>query len=358
MENGIRIQKVLSEQGIASRRKVEEWITQGKIKVNGRPAVLGQKINPNRDVVAIDGERVYFQKSNQKYYIMLHKPRGYVTTMSDELGRKCVAELVEDVPERVYPIGRLDKDSEGMLLFTNDGDFANLIMHPSHHVSKTYRVTVRPDISDAQVVQLSTGVEIDGKKTSPAHVTVLEKEPGRVVLQMVIYEGRNRQVRKMCEAVGLEVARLKRTAIGPLKLGMLAPGKWRELRPGEIGMLRNAVKTSTGAPETLGDLDEGILESASRKGRRRDGCSISPSSASADLRRGKALSAGAGSAQAHRAASTASPIPGARATSRISRSPNGGLVCRRRLKLFAKIGIHFRRTNRGRCPRFTGRDRQ
>ena len=240
MENGIRIQKVLSEQGIASRRKVEEWITQGKIKVNGRPAVLGQKINPNRDVVAIDGERVYFQKSNQKYYIMLHKPRGYVTTMSDELGRKCVAELVEDVPERVYPIGRLDKDSEGMLLFTNDGDFANLIMHPSHHVSKTYRVTVRPDISDAQVVQLSTGVEIDGKKTSPAHVTVLEKEPGRVVLQMVIYEGRNRQVRKMCEAVGLEVARLKRISIGPLKLGMLQPGHWRELKPAELTALRNA----------------------------------------------------------------------------------------------------------------------
>ena len=259
MEKGTRIQKVLSEQGIVSRRKAEEWIEQGKIKINGRPAVLGQKINPNRDVVTIDGERVYFQKSSQKYYIMLHKPRGYVTTMSDELGRKCVAELVEDVPERVYLTGRLDKDSEGMLLFTNDGDFANLIMHPSHHVSKTYRVTVRPDVTDAQVIQLSTGVVIDGKKTSPAHVTVLEKEPGRVVMQIVIYEGRNRQVRKMCEAVGLEVARLKRTAIGPLKLGMLAPGKWRELRPGEIGMLRNAVKTSTGAPEVLGDLDEDIL---------------------------------------------------------------------------------------------------
>lgn len=259
MEKGTRIQKVLSEQGIVSRRKAEEWIEQGKIKVNGRPASLGQKINPNRDVVTIDGERVYFQKSSQKYYIMLHKPRGYVTTMSDELGRKCVAELVEDVPERVYPIGRLDKDSEGMLLFTNDGDFANLIMHPSHHVSKTYRVTVRPDISDAQVIQLSTGVVIDGKKTSPAHVTVLEKAPGRVVLQVVIYEGRNRQVRKMCEAVGLEVARLKRTAIGPLKLGMLAPGKWRELRPGEIGMIRNAVKTSAGTPEVLGDLDEELL---------------------------------------------------------------------------------------------------
>ena len=261
MEKGTRIQKVLSEQGIVSRRKAEEWIEQGKIKVNGRPALLGQKINPNRDVVTIDGERVYFQKSSQKYYIMLHKPRGYVTTMSDELGRKCVAELVEDVPERVYPIGRLDKDSEGMLLFTNDGEFANLIMHPSHHVSKTYRVTVRPDVSDAQVVQLSTGVVIDGKKTSPAHVTVLEKEPGRVVMQVVIYEGRNRQVRKMCEAVGLEVARLKRTAIGPLKLGMLAPGKWRELRPGEIGMLRNAIKASSGAPELLNDLDDEILGS-------------------------------------------------------------------------------------------------
>ena len=264
MEKGTRIQKVLSEQGIVSRRKADEWIEQGKSKVNGRPASLGQKINPNRDVVTIDGERVCFQKSSQKYYIMLHKPRGYVTTMSDELGRKCVAELVEDVPERVYPIGRLDKDSEGMLLFTNDGDFANLIMHPSHHVSKTYRVTVRPDISDAQVIQLSTGVVIDGKKTSPAHVTVLEKAPGRVVLQVVIYEGRNRQVRKMCEAVGLEVARLKRTAIGPLKLGMLAPGKWRELRPGEIGMIRNAVKTSAGTPEVLGDLDEELLGKAAK----------------------------------------------------------------------------------------------
>ena len=265
MEKGTRIQKVLSEQGIASRRKAEEWIQQGKVKVNGRPAELGQKINPNRDLVTIDGDRVYFQKSNAKYYIMLHKPRGYVTTMNDELGRRCVAELVEDVPERVYPIGRLDKDSEGLLLFTNDGEFANMIMHPSHHVSKTYRVTVRPDISDAQIIQLSTGVVIDGKKTAPATVTVLEKAPGRVVVQIVIYEGRNRQVRKMCEAVGLEVARLKRTAVGPLKLGMLAPGKWRELRPGEIGMLRNAVRSAQGPLETLNDLDEDMLNAGKRR---------------------------------------------------------------------------------------------
>ena len=243
MSNETRIQKVLSENGIASRRKAEELIQKGKIQINGHPAELGQKINPYRDVVTVNGERVYLNNKTHKVYIMLHKPRGYVTTMSDELGRRCVKELVEDAPERVYPIGRLDKDSEGLLLMTNDGDFANLIMHPSHHVSKSYRVTVRPDISDEQLTQLSSGVVIDGKKTAPAVIHVLEKEVGRVVLQITIHEGRNRQIRKMCEAVGLEVARLKRTTVGPLKLGMLQPGEWRELKPAEVGMLRNAVKT-------------------------------------------------------------------------------------------------------------------
>ena len=186
MSNETRIQKVLSENGIASRRKAEELIQKGKIQINGHPAELGQKINPYRDVVTVNGERVYLNNKTHKVYIMLHKPRGYVTTMSDELGRRCVKELVEDAPERVYPIGRLDKDSEGLLLMTNDGDFANLIMHPSHHVSKTYRVTVRPDISDEQLTQLSSGVVIDGKKTAPAVIHVLEKEVGRVVLQITI----------------------------------------------------------------------------------------------------------------------------------------------------------------------------
>jgi len=244
MSNETRIQKVLSENGIVSRRKAEELIQQGKIQINGHPAVLGQKINPYRDVVTVNHERVYLNNKTHKVYIMLHKPRGYVTTMSDELGRRCVKELVEDAPERVYPIGRLDKDSEGLLLMTNDGEFANLIMHPSHHVSKTYRVTVRPSVSDEQLTQLSSGVEIDGRKTAPAVIHVLDKEPGRVVLQITIHEGRNRQIRKMCEAVGLEVARLKRTTIGPLKLGMLQPGEWRELKPTEVGMLRNAIKTA------------------------------------------------------------------------------------------------------------------
>lgn len=233
MENGIRIQKVLSEQGIASRRKVEEWITQGKIKVNGRPAVLGQKINPNRDVVAIDGERVYFQKSNQKYYIMLHKPRGYVTTMSDELGRKCVAELVEDVPERVYPIGRLDKDSEGMLLFTNDGDFAHRLLHPSHQVDKVYLVTVRGDIRGA-AERLMAITELDGEPIAPARARELSRREGQALLRVTIHQGKNRQIRRMCAGLGLHVEKLLRVEEDGLRLDDLPIGKWRYLTAQEI----------------------------------------------------------------------------------------------------------------------------
>ena len=172
---------------------------------------------------------------------MMNKPRGYVTTVSDELDRRCVMDLLEDVEERVYPVGRLDRNSEGLLLFTNDGEFANSIMHPSRHISKTYRVTVRPDINDDQLVALSEGVVIDGKKTLPASVVVKDKEAGRVVILITIKEGRNRQIRKMCEAVGLEVARLRRISIGPLKLGMLKPGSYRELTADELRALRNAI---------------------------------------------------------------------------------------------------------------------
>lgn len=236
----IRLQKIIAESGLCSRRKAEEYIKQGKVKVNGRVASIGDGATI-KDVISVDGERIYLSKRREKYYIMLNKPRGYVTTMSDELDRRCVTELLEDFPERVYPIGRLDRNSEGLLLFTNDGKFANDIMHPSRHVSKTYRVTVRPGITDEQLVQLSEGVVIDDRKTLPANVTVLTQEQGRVVLQIVIREGRNRQVRKMCEAVGLEVARLKRTAIGPVKLGMLKPGTYRELTSEELRALRSAM---------------------------------------------------------------------------------------------------------------------
>ena len=237
-----RIQKVLSENGILSRRKAEEYVAQGRITVNGRRAETGAAVDPERDVIAIDGVRLELSSRVRKVYILLNKPRGYVTTLNDELGRRCVAELVEDALEHVYPVGRLDKDSEGALILTNDGDFANLIMHPSHHVSKTYRVTVRPGVSEDQLIRLSSGIEIDGKMTAPAQVDVIEKKPDRAVIQIVIHEGRNRQVRKMCEAVGLEVARLKRNSVGPIRLGMLQPGKWRELTPQEVRAVRGAVK--------------------------------------------------------------------------------------------------------------------
>lgn len=257
MPKPIRIQKALTDSGILSRRKTEEYIKAGRITVNGRPAQPGNPVNPDRDVVAIDGVRVPLSSKRENIYIMLNKPRGYVTTTSDELGRRCVTELVEDLEERVYPVGRLDKNSEGLLLMTNDGQFANLMMHPSHHVSKTYRVTVRPDITEDQVVALSTGVDIgEERKTLPAQVHVLEKVPGRVVLQITITEGRNRQIRRMCEAVGLEVARLKRISVGPVRLGMLQPGKWRELKKSEVIALRNAARPA-GQQEPLPQEDKG-----------------------------------------------------------------------------------------------------
>lgn len=231
----VRLQKYLSDCGVASRRKAEELIAAGRVKVNGKPAVIGDKIIPGKDTVVVSGKKVI--KTKKKTYIMLHKPRGYITTLSDELGRKCVAQLVEDVGTRVYPVGRLDRDSEGLLLMTDDGEFANAMTHPSKHVPKTYRVTIRPSISEEQITALSTGIEIDGKVTMPTEVHILEKAEGRVVIELVIYEGRNRQIRKMCESLGLEVARLKRTQIGSVKLGMLKPGDWRNLTDDEVRKL-------------------------------------------------------------------------------------------------------------------------
>ncbi len=234
-DSTVRLQKFLAESGVASRRKSEELIAEGKVKVNGKVASIGEKINPKKDTVTVSGKKIV--KRKEFTYILLHKPRGFITTMSDEMDRKCVAELIKDVPVRVYPVGRLDRDSEGMLLFTNDGEFANAMTHPTKHVPKTYRVTVRPSISEEQITQLTTGIVIDDRKTAPAQVRVVTKEEGRVVLEIILYEGRNRQIRKMCEAVGLEVARLKRTAIGSVKLGMLKQGAWRELNEDEVRKL-------------------------------------------------------------------------------------------------------------------------
>lgn len=235
----IRLQKFMADCGVASRRKCEDLIASGAVRVNGRKACVGDKVCPD-DTVTVHGKPIRTQGQNA--YYMLHKPRGYITTMHDEKGRKCVAQLIGDIPERVYPVGRLDRESEGLLLMTNDGNFANLLAHPSSHVPKTYRVTVRSAVTGEQLSALSDGVVIDGKRTLPADVRVLDENSTGVVLEIVIYEGRNRQIRKMCEAVGLTVARLKRTKIGSVKLGMLKVGAWRRLTDTEVRSLTNAAE--------------------------------------------------------------------------------------------------------------------
>ena len=240
MENTkVRVQKVLSECGFCSRRKAEEFVEQGRVKINGRKAEIGMKINPKKDLVTVDGERVDIKPDKGNVYIMLHKPRGYVTTLKDEYDRRCVTDLLKDLNTRVYPVGRLDRNSEGLLIMTNDGEFANMLMHPKFHVPKTYRVTLHKELTDEQLISLSDGIEIDGRMTLPCDVTVLVKTPERVVIEIVLYEGRNRQIRKMFEAIGIEVVRLKRTAIGSVKLGMLKPGAFRDLTDKEIASLVN-----------------------------------------------------------------------------------------------------------------------
>ena len=235
-----RLQKIIAARGICSRRKAEELILAGRVTCNGSVANLGDRADPERDEILVDG-RPLGKNGPRPVYIMLNKPRGYVTTTNDELGRKCVTALLDGVEERVYPVGRLDRVSEGALLLTNDGAFANAMMHPKHHVPKTYMVTLRPGITEAQAEQLSVGIELDGRMTAPADVRIVTREDGRAVVEIVLYEGRNRQIRRMCEALGLEVARLRRTAVGSVRLGMLRPGEWRDLTPQEVdGLLRAA----------------------------------------------------------------------------------------------------------------------
>jgi len=236
-DNKIRLQKHLSECGVASRRKAEELIEQGKVRINGRVASIGAKVDPKRDKVTVSGKNVV--ANTQKVYIMLHKPRGFVTTTKDELDRKCVTDLVKDVGVKLFPVGRLDRNSEGLLIMTNDGNFANSLTHPSAHVNKTYRVTVKGDLVDEKLIKLQEGIVLDGRKTLPCDVFVAERKADRTVLIFIIQEGRNRQIRRMCEEVDLEVMRLKRTEIAGVKLGMLPQGKWRPLNEREMRHLTN-----------------------------------------------------------------------------------------------------------------------
>lgn len=228
-----RLQKILSARGVASRRGAEKLIEEGRVTVNGAVAVLGQTADIELDEILLDGKPL--PAGSQPVYIMLHKPRGYVTTLSDEKGRKTAAELVKDCGVRVYPVGRLDMDSEGLLLFTNDGEFANALMHPKHEVEKTY-LTWAEGFSEEAVARLKKPIELDGYRIRAPKVRVVK--PG--LLEITIHEGRNRQVRRMCEAAGMKVTRLKRVREGNLSLGDLPLGKWRYLTFDEVNHLRNA----------------------------------------------------------------------------------------------------------------------
>ena len=238
MPDPIRLQKYLAERGVASRRKAEEMIEAGRVTVDGRRAKLGQTVDPDRHIVAVDGKKVERRRERQ-VVLMLHKPRGYVTTMDDPHAARTVAELVAGRPERLYPVGRLDKDSEGLLLMTNDGALAHALTHPSRHIPKVYRVTLRGAVSQEKLDKLSFGIMLDGQKTLPLELRTLEEKPDRTVLEFTLREGRNRQIRRMCAALGLEVMRLKRTAIGPLRLGVLPAGQLRELTAEEVRRLKN-----------------------------------------------------------------------------------------------------------------------
>ena len=224
-----------SARGIASRRKAEEMVKQGAVTVNGRTAVLGDSADPDVDVILVEGKPLSAQQ--QFVYLMLNKPRGYVTTLSDEKGRKNAAQLVADCGVRVYPVGRLDMDSEGLLLFTNDGEFANRLMHPKHEVQKTYDVWVTGYSSGAEE-RLKMPIELDGYLIKAPLVKLLSTENDKARLRVTIHEGRNRQVRKMCESVGHKVLALKRTSIDGIELGNLPLGKWRHLNENEIKRLK------------------------------------------------------------------------------------------------------------------------
>ena len=221
-----RIQKILSARGVASRREAERLILAGRVTVNGKMAVIGQSAEPGRDNIAIDG--VLIANEEEPVYIMLNKPKGFITTASDDRGRKTVMDLVTDVGTRVYPIGRLDMNTEGLLLMTNDGQFANAVMHPSYNKSKTYEVHVRGDVENVENI-LGRPIMVDTRLVQAASVWLIEQTRNGGVLQITIYEGRNRQIRKMCAQCALEVLSLKRLSIGSLELGSLKSGKWRHL---------------------------------------------------------------------------------------------------------------------------------
>jgi len=236
-----RLQKVIAQAGIASRRHAEKMITAGRVKVNGKIITeLGTKVEVGKDKISVDDKALAVD--TKKYYILLNKPKGYVTTMSDPEGRKTVADLVKDIPARLHPIGRLDYDTEGLLLMTNDGDLTYALTHPKHEIRKTYAVKVQDIPKDSLLEQLARGVELEDGMTAPAEVAMIDIVEGNAILEITIYEGRNRQIRRMCEKIGHPVLRLKRKRMAFLTLDKVQRGRYRYLMPREINELKKLAK--------------------------------------------------------------------------------------------------------------------
>lgn len=237
----VRLQKFLSNSGVVSRRKAEKLITDGKVIVNGEIAKTGDKVDPCIDKVKVNNKVV--KEESKKIYLALNKPRGYVTTLKDEFSRKCVANLIENINSRVFPVGRLDKDSEGLLLLTNDGNFANFIMHPSYMVKKVYIVVVTPLVTSSVLSKLRSGVVFKEEKLELLSVTVISQneDSNASTLRIVLNEGKKRHIRKMCTAVNLDVISLKRISVGPVELRNLKPGKYRHLAGKELELLQKSI---------------------------------------------------------------------------------------------------------------------
>lgn len=235
----LRLHKYIADCGLMSRRAAEKEIEAGLVTVNGRPAKVGDSVTPGRDRVFYRGRQVVLKK--RPIYCIVNKPQGVVTTMSDEFGRKTVKDLLPQ-GERIYPVGRLDKDSEGLLICTNDGELANKLMHPSYHLKKTYIVNVRGLVTGADADKLRSLRELDGERIAPAEVSIVSRNENASVLRFVLEEGKNRQIRRMCEACGLAVMQLKRVAIGPLRLNGLENGGCRRLTGKELEALKAAVE--------------------------------------------------------------------------------------------------------------------
>ncbi|MBM4129377.1 MAG: rRNA pseudouridine synthase [Nitrospira sp.] len=242
-----RIQKILSRMGVAARRKAEELILEGRVTVNGEVATIGMKADPSRDYIKVDGNLIAGPKVGfKKVYIMLNKPKGVVTTLFDPEGRPTVKDFLKGVKYRVFPVGRLDYNSEGLLLMTNDGDFAHAVLHPSQKIAKTYLVKVKGIIGDEKIAKLRQGVRLEDGKTMPAKVKKIKKTENNSWIEITIYEGRKRQVRRMMERVGYPVLKLQRIGIGGLKLGELKPGEYRYMTSDELQLIRKVIGINRG----------------------------------------------------------------------------------------------------------------